>query len=164
MANQIRIKTSVEVVNDNSVSGENGQDYTHEALDGNVGSRTWGGSYNIATTYTSDKVGHWQGVVVSATAADGIDDSGWTEAAALTAGAVPSIAHVVAVEYASQSIGADSTVTVQIGSEIHALLTPGEGVVIPLSAGEAPANIEVFDANYSNGVREAVVNVMMAGV
>ena len=57
-----------------------------------------------------------------------------------------------------------SVVTVQINSEIHALLTPGEGVVIPLSAGEAPANIEIFDANYGNGTREAKVNVMIAGV
>lgn len=164
MANQIRIKTSVEVVNDNSVSGENGQNYTHEALDGNVGSRAWGGSYNISTAYTSADVCHWQGVVVSATSVDGIGDSGWTEAADVTAGTIPATAHVVAVEYAEQSIGADSTVTVQINSEIHALLTPGEGVVIPLHAGESPANIEIFDANYSNGVREAKVNVMIAGV
>ena len=71
---------------------------------------------------------------------------------------------MVAVEYVEQSVGAASEVTVQINSEVHALLTPGEAIVIPLSAGESPANIEVFDANYGNGTREAKVNVMIAGV
>ena len=163
MANQIRIHTSCEIVQDNDVTVE-GIAYTHKTLDGNADSRSWGGSYNIATAYADDKVGYWKGVVVSATGVDGINDSGWTEASALTDGAIPSTAHVVAVEYVEQSIGAASTVTVQINSEVHALLTPGEAIVIPLSAGESPANIEIFDANYGNGTREAKVNVMIAGV
>ena len=163
MANQIRIHTACEIVQDNDATVE-GISYTHKVLDGNADSRSWGGNYNIATAYADDKVGYWKGVVVSATAADGIGDSGWTEASGLTDGAIPSTAHVVAVEYVEQSIGAASTVTVQINSEVHALLTPGEAIVIPLSAGESPANIEIFDANYGNGTREAKVNVMIAGV
>ena len=166
MANEIRIQTSVQIVNDNSVANEGSSagDYTNYNLDVHSGSRSWGGKYESLTTYASDKVCYWKNVVVSATAADGIGDSGWTEASDVTDGTIPDTAHVVAVEYVEQSIGAASTVTVQVNSEIHALLTPGEGVVIPLHTGEDPANIEVFDGNYSNGSREAVVNVMIAGV
>ena len=163
MANQIRIHTSCEVVQDNDVTVE-GIAYSDKKLDGNSDSRSWGGNYNIATAYTDADVCYWKNIVVSATSADGIGDSGWTEASDVTDGTIPATAHVVAVEYVSQSIGAASEVTVQINSEIHALLTPGEAIVIPLSAGESPANIEIFDANYGNGTREATVNVMIAGV
>jgi len=163
MANQIRIHTSCEVVQDNDVTVQ-GIAYTHKILDGNADSRSWGGSYNIATAYTDADVCYWKGVVVSATSADGIGDSGWTEASDVSDGTIPTTAHVVAVEYVEQSVGSASEITVQINSEVHSLLTPGEGVVIPLSAGESPANIEVFDANYGNGTREAKVNVMIAGV
>lgn len=163
MANEIRIQTSVQVVQDNDVTVQ-GIAYTHDILDGNADSRSWGGKYTLSTAYTDADVCYWKNVVVSATAADGIGDSGWTEASDVTDGTIPDTAHVVAVEYVEQSIGAASTVTVQVNSEIHALLTPGEGVVIPLHTGEDPANIEVFDGNYSNGSREAVVNVMIAGV
>ena len=163
MANQIRIHTACEIVQDNDVTVQ-GIAYTHKILDGNADSRSWGGNYNIATAYTDADVCYWKGVVVSATSADGIGDSGWTEASDVTDGTIPATAHVVAVEYVEQSVGAASEVTVQINSEVHALLTPGEAIVIPLSAGESPANIEIFDANYGNGTREAKVNVMIAGV
>ena len=166
MANQIRIHTSCEVVQDvgASAGAQQGISYTSKMLDGNADYRTWGGHYNIATAYTDADVCYWKNVVVSATSADGIGDSGWTEASDVTDGTIPATAHVVAVEYVKQSVGAASEVTVQINSEIHAVLTPGEAIVIPLSAGESPANIEVFDANYGNGTRESIVNVMIAGV
>ena len=165
MANQIRIHTSCEIVQDvgASAGAQNGITYTNKALDGNADYRSWGGNYNIATAYTDNDVCYWKNVVVSATGADGIDDSGWTEASDVTDGTIPATAHVVAVEYVA-TLGTVASITVQINSEVHALLTLGEAIVIPLSAGESPANIEIFASAYSNGVHEGTVNVMIAGV
>ena len=162
MANQIRVHTSCEVVQDNDATVE-GITYSHKILDGNADSRSWGGNYNIATAYTDADVCYWKGVVVSATSADGLDDSGWTEASAVSDGTLPTTAHVVAVEYVS-TLGTVASVSVTINSEIHAVLTQGESVVIPLSAGEAVANVKVHASAYTNGTHEATVNVMMAGV
>ena len=162
MANQIRIHTSCEVVQDNDVTVE-GIAYVHKILDGNADGRSWGGDYNIATAYTDADVCYWKNVVVSATSADGLNDSAWTEASAVSDGTLPTTAHVVAVEYVS-TLGTVASVSVTINSEIHAVLTQGEAVVIPLSAGEAVANVKVHASAYTNGTHEATVNVMMAGV
>ncbi len=162
MANQIRIHTSCEIVQDNDVTVE-GIAYSHKILDGNADGRSWGGNYNIATAYTDADVCYWKNVVVSATSADGLNDSGWTEASAGSDGTLPTPAHVVAVEYVS-TLGTVASVSVTINSEIHAVLTQGEAVVIPLSAGEAVANVKVHASAYTNGTHEATVNVMMAGV
>ena len=167
MANEIRVRTSVEVIQDvgDSAGAQAGITYTNKQLDGNADSRSWGGNYSVvpaAGVYTDADVCYWKNVVVSATGVDGINDSGWTEAADVTDGAIPAAVHVLAVEYVSQ-VGTASNVTVQINSEVHALLAVGEAVVIPLHAGEAPANIEIFDTNYVNTTREATVNVMIAG-
>ena len=162
MVNQIRIHTSCEIVQDNDVTVE-GIAYSHKILDGNADGRSWGGNYNIATAYTDADVCYWKNVVVSATSADGLNDSGWTEASAVSDGTLPTTAHVVAVEYVS-TLGTVASVSVTINSEIHAVLTQGEAVVIPLSAGEAVANVKVHASAYTNGTHEATVNVMMAGV
>ena len=165
MANQIRIQTAVQVVNDNSVANEatSAGDYTHEALDAHVGSRSWGGSYNISTTYTDADVASWNNVVVSATTADGLDDSGWTEASAQSLGTIPANVFCVAVDYVKQAIGADSVVNLTINGIIVAGLTPGESIVIPIHAGDAVADLKIHDANYGSGTREAEVNVMIVG-
>lgn len=166
MANEIRVHTSCEVIQDvgDSAGAQQGITYSNKQLDGNADSRTWGGNYNISTTYTDADVCYWKNVVVSATAADGLNDSGWTEASDVTDGSIPTTAHVIAVEYVSQAIGADSNITVQVSGETFALLAVGESIVIPFHTGEAVADIEVFDTNYGTGTREAVVNVMLAGV
>ena len=72
MANEIRIKTSIEVINDNSVTDEitTAGDYTHKALDAHVGKRRWGGSYDIAAGYSSQDVCSWNNVVVDVTSVD----------------------------------------------------------------------------------------------
>ena len=162
MANQIRIHTSCEIVQDNDATVE-GISYSHKILDGNADSRSWGGNYNISTAYTDADVAYWKNVVVSATSADGLNDSGWTEASAVSDGTLPATAHVLAVEYVSQ-LGSDSVVNVTVSGEILAALTPGESIVIPLHMGEEIADCQLHDANYSNGSREATVNVMVAGV
>jgi hypothetical protein len=165
MANAIRVHTSCEIVQDNDVTVQ-GITYTHKALDGNSDSRSWGGNYNVvpaAGVYTDADVCYWKNVVVSATTDDGLNDSGWTEASDVTDGSIPATAHVIAVEYVNQAIGSDSEITVKVSGEIFALLQVGESIVIPFHDGEAVADIEVYDANYGSGSREAVVNVMLAG-
>ena len=162
MANEIRVTTSVEIVNDGSETVE-GITYSQLALDGNADSRAWGGKYTLATAYTDADVAYWKNVVVSATSADAVENSGWTEASAHTDGTLPANVYVIAVEYVEQSIGAASTVNVTVSGEIFATLTPGEGIAIPISSNNAIASVQIHDANYDDGVREAVVNVMVAG-
>ena len=165
MANQIRIHTSCEVVQDvgGSAGAQNGITYTSTALDGNADYRSWGGNYNIATAYTDADVCYWKNAVVSATSADALQDSGWTEESAVTDGTIPDYINVVSVEYVSQSIGAASEITLTLSGEVFAVLTPGEGVVIPISSNNANTAVKIHDANYGNGTREALVNVMIAG-
>ena len=166
MANQIKIRTSVEIVNDNSVTdeGSTAGDYTHKALDAHVGSRVWGGNYNISTAYTNADVCSWENAVVDITSAGGgLGDSVWNEGNTAQTGTIPTTAHVVAVEYVKQ-LGTVASVSVVVSGEILALLTPGESIVLPLHMGEAVADIEVFASAYSDGVNEATVNVMIAGV
>jgi hypothetical protein len=159
MANQIKIRTSVEVVNDNSAGG-----YTHTALDTNAASRVWGGSYNISTEYTDADVCNWENAVVDITSAGGgLGDSVWNEGNVVPTGTIPDVAHVIAVEYVKE-LGTVASVSVVVSGEVFALLTPGESVALPFHAGEAVADIEVFASAYSDGVNEATVNVMIAGV
>ena len=166
MANEIRVHTSVEIVHDvgADAGAQQGITYTSKQLDGNADYRSWGGSYTLATAYTDADVCYWKNVVVSATSVDYLNDSGWTEASDVSDGTIPATAYVVAVEYVKQSLGADSVVNVTVSGEIFAALTPGESVVIPMHMGEAVGEIGIHDANYSNGARESIVNVMIAGV
>jgi len=172
MANEIRIRTSVDVLQDvgASAGAQQGITYSNHQYDGNADSRSWGGTYTIPTdthsdgSYNDADVCYWKNVVVSATSADALSDSGWTEASDVSDGTIPATAYVVAVEYVKQSVGAASVVNLTVSGEIFASLTPGESVVIPLGFGEAKADVKIHDANYANGTREAVVNVMMAGI
>ena len=165
MANEIRVHTSVEVLQDvgGSAGDEAGHTYVNLQHDGNADFRSWGGDYKISTAYADAAVCYWKNAVVSATSADGLNNSGWTEASDVSDGVIPTTAHVVAVEYV-KTLGTVADVSVTINSEIHAVLTLGESIVIPLSAGEAKANIKVHASAFSDGVHEATVNVMMAGV
>jgi len=171
MANQIRIHTSCEIVNDNSVANEGtaAGDYSNFNLDVHADSRTWGGNYNIATdkhadgAYNDDDICYWKNAVVDITSAGGgLGDNVWNLGNVAPVGNLPTTAHVLVVEYVSE-LGT-ATVTVQIGSEVHALLVGGDAIVIPLHAGEAVANIEIFSAEYSADAHAATVNVMIAGV
>ena len=164
MANQIRIKTSVEIVQDvgASAGAQNGITYTSESLDGNADYRAWGGSYNESTAYGDNDVAYWKNVIVSTTSADGLDNSYWTEASDVTDGTLPTNVYVVAVEFVEQAIGNDGTITVTINAQPMAVLVPGESIVLPLD-GVAIANVKIKTNAYSNGVTEPKVNVMVAG-
>jgi len=165
MANEIRIHTAVDVLQDvgSDAGSIAGITYSHHQYDGNADARSWGGDYKISTEYTDADVCYWKNAVVSATSADGLDDSGWTEASDVTDGTIPNTAHVVAVEYV-KTLGTVASVSVTVSGEIFAVLTLGESVVIPMHMGEAKADVQIHASAYSNGVHEATVNVMMAGV
>ena len=165
MANEIRIHTSVEVIQDvgASAGAQEGITYTNLQYDGNADYRAWGGTLTQNTAYTDANVAYWKNVVVSATSADAVEDSGWTEASAVTDGTLPDNCYVIAVEFVRQSIGTASQIHVTCGGVRYALLDPGESIVIPLSSAPAIATIQIHDPNYGNGTREAIVNVMVAG-
>ena len=161
MANQIRIHTACEIVQDNDVTVQ-GISYTHKVLDGNADSRTWGGNYNVSQEPADDKICYWKNVVIDSASIDYLNDSAWTEASDVTDGAIPTTAYVVAVEYVS-TLRTVASVAVTLSGEIIALLTLGESIVIPWHAGEATSSIGLTASAYSNGVHEATVNVMLAG-
>jgi len=165
MANEIRIKTSVEVLQDvgGSAGDEAGHTYVNLQHDGNADFRSWGGDYKISTEYTDADVCYWKNAVVSATSADGMDDSGWTELSSTTDGTIPATAHVVAVEYV-KTLGTVASVSVTVSGEIFAVLTLGESIVIPMHMGELSSSVQIHASAYNNGTNEATVNVMMAGV
>ena len=171
MANEIRIRTSVEVLQDvgASAGAQQGITYTNHQHDGNADYRSWGGSYTIATdthadgSYNDADVCYWKNAIVSATSADGLNNSGWTESSDVSDGSIPATAHVVAVEYV-KTLGTVASISVTVSGEVFAVLTLGESVVIPMSMGEVAASVQIHASAYSDGVHEATVNVMMAGV
>lgn len=165
MANEIRVNTSVQIIQDvgDSAGAQAGITYSNKQLDGNADARTWGGKYTMNAVYTDSDVAYWENAVISATVADGLNDSGWTEASDVSDGALPTTAHVVAVEYVS-SLGSPGTVSVTVSGEVFAVLDEGQSVVIPMEMGEAIADVKIHANAYSNGVNEATVNCMVAGV
>tara|TARA_Y100001951_G_scaffold62599_1_gene49981 strand:- start:11 stop:502 length:492 start_codon:yes stop_codon:yes gene_type:complete len=163
MANEIRVHTSCEIVQDNDAT-VSGIAYTHRVLDGNADSRSWGGSYTMNTNYGDADVAYWKGVVVDVTSADGLDDGTAFESnVAVTDGTLPATVHVIAVEFVSM-LGTATTITVTVSGEALAVLDPGQAVVIPLEMGEAIADCKIHAGHYTDGSREATVNVMVAGV
>ncbi len=166
MANLIRIRTSLEVIQDvgGSAGAQEGHTYTSLQLDGNAHSRAWGGNYGSThTEYDDDAVAYWSQVVISqAAATNGCEDSAWTEASDVTDGTIPVTIEAIAVEYTGE-LGTVGNVNVQVSGELFATLDLGESIVIPLAFGEAGADIYIYGDAYSNGVNEATVNVLLVG-
>ena len=163
MANEIRIRTSVEIIQDNDVTVQ-GISYSHKGLDGNADSRSWGGSYTMNQAPADGAIAYWKNVVVDVTSADGLNDGTAFEGiVAVTDGPLAATADVIAVEFVSM-LGTDTTISVTVSGEILAVLDPGQAVVIPLEMGEAIADCQIHAGHYDDGVREATVNVMVAGV
>tara|TARA_R110000823_G_scaffold229069_2_gene356146 strand:+ start:174 stop:665 length:492 start_codon:yes stop_codon:yes gene_type:complete len=163
MANEIRVHTSVEVIQDNDVTVE-GIAYTDKKLDGNADSRTWGGSYTMNQAPADDAIAYWKNAVIDVTSADGLNDGTAFESnVAHTDGTLPTTVHVIAVEFVSM-LGTATTVSVTVSGEILAILDPGQSVVIPLEMGEVIADCKIHAGHYTDGSREATVNVMVAGV
>ena len=163
MANEIRINTSCEIIQDNDVTVQ-GIAYTDKKLDGNADSRSWGGSYTLNQAPADGAIAYWKNVVVDVTSADGLNDGTAFESnVAVTDGTLPTTAHVIAVEFVSM-LGTATTISVTVSAEVLAVLDPGQSVVIPLEMGEAIADCQVHAGHFSDGSREATVNVMVAGV
>jgi hypothetical protein len=163
MANEIRVHTSVEVVQDNDETVQ-GISYTQKSLDGNADSRSWGGNYTMNTNYTDADVAYWKNVVVEDTSANGLDNGDcFEDEPSVTDGTLPATVHVIAVEFVSM-LGTATTISVTVCGEILAVLDPGQAVVIPLEMGEAIADCQIHAGHFTDGSREATVNVMVAGV
>ena len=162
MANEIKVTTSVEVIQDNDATVQC-ISYTHRQLDGNADSRSWGGSYTMNQNPADNAIAYWNNVVVDVTSADGLNDGTAFEGnVAVTDGTLPATVHVLAVEFVSM-LGTDTTISVTVSGEIFAVLDPGQSVVIPMEMGEAIADCQIHAGHYSDGSREATVNVMVAG-
>ena len=163
MANEIRIQTSCQIIQDNDETVQ-GISYTQKALDGNADSRSWGGSYTLNQAPADAAVAYWKNVVVDVTGADGLNDgTAFEDNVGVTDGTLPATAHVIAVEFVSM-LGTATTISVTVSGEILAVLDPGQAIVIPLEMGEAIADCQIHAGHYSDGSREATVNVMVAGV
>ena len=162
MANEIRIHTACEIVQDNDVTVQ-GISYTHKTLDGNADSRSWGGNYTMNTGYADADVAYWKNAVVDVTSATGLGDGTAFESnVAVTDGTLPATVHVLAVEFVSM-LGTATTISVTVSGEVFAVLDPGQAVVIPMEMGEAIADCQIHAGHYTDGSREATVNVMVAG-
>ena len=172
MANETRFVTSITPVKEVDVT-EGGNTYDLSAIDTNA-LRSFGGKYN-SSAYTDNDICRWSNVVVSATSWDGLGDSGWTEASAVSDGTIPQYVYGFAVEFVS-ALGSTGTVDVSVeasggatdGYRIFlARLSVGESIAIPIypEAGEelTPAKVSIRNANYSNGSVEATVNVLLVG-
>ena len=163
MANEIRIQTSCQIIQDNDETVE-GIVYTQKALDGNADSRSWGGSYTMNQAPADGAIAYWKNVVVEDTAPNGLDNGDCFEGEpAVTDGTLPTTAHVIAVEFVKM-VGTATTISVTVSGEILAVLDPGQSVVIPLEMGEAIASCQIHAGHFTNTTREATVNVMVAGV
>lgn len=194
MADTLRMSFSVTPVEQVDV----GNSQTHDVID-SVAQRTFGGTMNRIYNADSDgsessgKIAVLENAVVSQQDAatdftDGLDAFAWTEAAAVTRGALPSLAKTIAIEYVSSIGTANNYVYLYIGeegsgSEKHCFckLSPGEGIVVPLEevvayataftgsadavgvGGIDPAKLKITATDYDNGTNEATINVLIAG-
>ena len=163
MANEIRIQTSCQIIQDNDETVQ-GISYTQKALDGNADSRSWGGSYTLNQAPADAAVAYWKNVVVDVTGADGLNDgTAFEDNVGVTDGTLPATAHVIAVEFVSM-LGTATTISVTVSGEILAVLDPGQAIVIPLEMGEAIADCQIHAGHFTNTTRQATLNVMVAGV
>ena len=152
MANKLIIRNNLEPQIDTSETVD-GKTYTHFGIEQNTGSQ--GGSYE--TTFTDSKAIKYVGVVDV------------TSAAALTDGQVafegtaPGSSGVKAfyVSYDS-TLGTVADVRVTFGSQVHAILSVGESVCIPLVSG-ALSSCKIHASAFSDGVHEATVTVVLIG-
>ena len=165
MANDLKMSSSVTAIKEIAAT-EGGNAYDMSAIDKNV-LRSFGGSYALPA-YTDDAIARWTKVVIDVTTAQALSDGTAFETnPAVTDGTLPTSVLAYAVEYTAE-LGTVGQVVLTIGTQVFAELSVGEGVIIPISGasgiGLAIANIKIHADAYSDGVNEATVNVMLAGV
>ena len=158
MANKLIIRNNLEPQIDTSETVD-GKTYTHFGIEQNTGSQ--GGSYE--TTFTDSKAIKYVGVVDVTSAAALTDGQVAFEGTATTTGTEPSSSGVKAfyVSYDS-TLGTVADVRVTFGSQVHAILSVGESVCIPLVSG-ALSSCKIHASAFSDGVHEATVTVVLIG-
>ena len=159
MANKLIIRNNLEPQIETAETITNSGTYTHFSIEKAVGSN--GGSYE--TTFTDEKAIKYVGVVDVTSAAALTDGQVAFEGTATTSGTEPSASGVKAfyVRYDS-TLGTVASVSVTFGSQVHATLSVGESVCIPLVSG-ALSSCKIHASAYSNGVNEATVTVVLIG-
>ena len=152
-------------INDTDYTG-GGNTYQQQQIDKNA-LRSFGGKYNSLPTYSDGAICRWSNVVVTATSNEGLNNSGWTEAADVSDGVIPTTVNAVALEYVS-TLGTVLSVTLNIliSSEHRdfMILNVGEGYCLPIADGLPISKIRIRASAYENGVHEATVNVLLVGV
>tara|TARA_R110000824_G_scaffold358469_1_gene546006 strand:- start:730 stop:1221 length:492 start_codon:yes stop_codon:yes gene_type:complete len=162
MANEIRVRMSVDVLQDTSETTQ-GITYTAHQHEGNADSRSWGGNYKISTTYTDANVAYWKNVIVEDTSANGLENGDcFVDEPVVTDGTLPANVYCLAVEYVKEK-GTVGKVNVKVSGELFAALAVGESIVIPMHMNEAIASCQLYADAYSLGTNEATVNVMVVG-
>jgi len=158
MANKLIIRNNLEPQIDTSETVD-GKTYTHFGIEQNTGNN--GGSYE--TSFTDSKAIKYVGVVNVTSAAALTDGQVAFEGTATTTGTEPSSGGVKAfyVRYDS-TLGTVASVSVTFGSQVHATLSVGESVCIPLVSG-ALSSCKIHASAYSDGVHEATVTVVLIG-
>ena len=131
MANKLIIRNNLEPQIDTSETVD-GKTYTHFGIEQNTGNN--GGSYE--TSFTDSKAIKYVGVVDQTSAAALTGGQVAFEGTATTTGTEPSSSGVKAfyVRYDS-TLGTVASVSVTFGSQVHATLSVGESVCIPLVSG-----------------------------
>lgn len=165
MTNKITINSNVTPIKSVSETA-GGNTYSLNTIDENI-KRPFGGIYNLPA-YADGAIARWSGVVIDVTTAQALSDGTAFETnPAVTDGTLPTSVLAYAVEYVSE-LGTVGQVVLTIGTQVFAELSVREGIIIPISGasgiGLAIANIKIHADVYSDGVNEATVNVMLAGV
>ena len=158
MANKLIIRNNLEPQIDTSETVD-GKTYTHFGIEQNTGNN--GGSYE--TSFTDSKAIKYVGVVDQTSAAALTDGQVAFEGTATTTGTEPSSSGVKAfyVRYDS-TLGTVASVSVTFGSQVHATLSVGESVCIPLVSG-ALSSCKIHASAFDNGTHEATVTVVLIG-
>ena len=158
MANKLIIRNNLEPQIDTSETVD-GKTYTHFGIEQNTGNN--GGSYE--TSFTDSKAIKYVGVVDQTSAAALTDGQVAFEGTATTTGTEPGSSGVKAfyVRYDS-TLGTVASVSVTFGSQVHATLSVGESVCIPLVSG-ALSSCKIHASAYSDGTNEATVTVVLIG-
>ena len=165
MANSMTLKSSALAIKGITETA-GGNTYTTSEIDKNI-LRSFGGSYALPA-YADGSIARWSTVVIDVTSATALSDGTAFEGnPAVTDGTLPVKVLAIAVEY-TKELGTVGQVVITIGTQVFAELSEGEGIVIPISGasgvGIAITDVKLHADVYSDGVNEATVNVLLAGL
>ena len=155
--NKLIVRTSVEpqyYINET----HSGKTYTSYKMD-QIGGRL---SSTMEDTFTNEKIYKLVGVVNQTSAAAVNDNDAAFDPVATATGSVPTHVKSFYVKYDS-TLGTVATITVTVGSQVHAILSVGESTVIPIANSFGVAGCKIHASAYSDGLHEATVTVVLIG-